>query len=105
MVELVGVSRRSFYRFQSKSEPSLDKDMELRDTISGSRWSGPVMGVRLALPCIMSTFVSGTLYSGDLHAPPPTRAGRFGSRDWRLRPTNVSALCLQGQDIGGGLTG
>ena len=44
MVELVGVSRRSFYRFQSKSEPSLDKDMELRDAIQRIALEWPCYG-------------------------------------------------------------
>jgi putative transposase len=44
MVELGGVSRRGFYRFQAKPDPVPDKDMELRDAIQRIALEWPCYG-------------------------------------------------------------
>ena len=44
MVELGGVSRRSFYRFKTKPEPGPDRDMDLRDAIQRIALEWPCYG-------------------------------------------------------------
>src|SRR5262249_27674294 len=50
MVELGGVSRASFYRFDEEGAASVDATWTCAMRFSGSLWSGPVMADRVLRP-------------------------------------------------------